>query len=81
MSVNVKIHACEVHFDDARPEIGHLSGRIGLDGCLGVLYHHHTVAVVSIGNGESCFGKAVKERLLCVAIILKSLVIIEVVTG
>ena len=79
MTVHLKVHSLEVALDDACLEIGCGASGISLHLSLGVLHHHHTVLVISVGYGESCLGQTVEESLLSVAIVLESLVIVEVV--
>ena len=81
MSVNVEIHSSEVHLDDAGAEVSHLANGVGLHGSLCVLHHDHAVLVIGIGDGESRLGQSVEESLLGIAIVLKGLVIIEVITS
>ena len=79
MTVDVEVHAGEVHLDDARTEVSHLTDRVSLDGSLRVLHHDHAVLVIGIRDGESRLWQTVEESLLCIAVVLKRLVIIEVV--
>ena len=79
MVVDVKVHPFEVTLYYSCLEVGHRACGVGLHCRLGVLCHHHTVAVVGVGYCEGCLWKTVEERLLCVAVVLESLVIVEVV--
>ena len=81
VTVDVEIHAGEVHLDDARAEVSHLTDGIGLDSGLRVLHHDHAVLVVGIGDGEGALGQSVEEGLLGIAVVLECLVIVEVVAG
>ena len=79
MAVHLKVHSLEVALDDACLEVGCGASGISLHLSLCVLHHHHAVLVVGVGYGESCLGQTVEESLLSVAIVLESLVIVEVV--
>ena len=81
MTVNIQIHTFEVTFQQTSLEISHRPGGVGLDSCLRVLHHHHSVFVVGIDNRKSCFGQLIEEGFLRVAVVLEGLVIIQVVTG
>src|SRR3712207_8406865 len=61
-------------------KVGHAAGGVSLHGGLGVLYHHHAVLVVGIGNGKSALRQAVEKCFLGVTVVLKRLVIIQMVT-
>ena len=79
--VDVEIHSLEVHFDDASLKVGITLDRIGFHRSLRVLYHDHAVLVIGVGDGKGIFRQSVKEHLLGVAIVLKRLMIIQMVTG
>ena len=78
-SVNLEIHSAEVTFKYLSLKVGHASDRICLNLSLGVLHHHHAVLVVGVGYGESCLWQTVEEGLLSVAVVLETLVIVEMV--
>ena len=66
---------------DLGMEICHSADRICLNCSLGVLNHHHTVLVIGIGDSKSRLGQHVEECFLCVTIVLKGLMIVQMVTG
>ena len=78
-SVYFQVHSLEVAFQDACLKISHRAGGVGLNGSLGVLNHEHSVFVVGVSNGESGLRKSVEERLLCVAVVLESLVVVKMI--
>ena len=79
MAVDVEVHTGEVHLYDACAEVGHLTDRISFDRSLRVLNHDHAVLVIGIRDGEGRLGQPVEESLLRVAIVLESLMIVQMV--
>ena len=79
MSVDVEIHTLEVALDDSTSEVSHRASRVGLDSCLRVLYHEQSVFVVGIRDSEGIFVQTVEEDFLGIAVILNSLMIVEMV--
>ena len=61
-------------------EVSHAAYRVGLHLSLRVLHHNHAVLVVGVGDGEGRFGQHVEESLLRVAVVLESLVIVEMIS-
>ena len=78
-AVYLKIHALEMTLQQTSFEVGHCACGIGLHRGFGILHHHHSVLVVGVGYGESRLGQTVEESLLGVAVVLESLMIIEMV--
>ena len=79
MAIDFEVHSFEVALDDMGTEVCHGSGRVGLHLCLGVLDHHTAVFVIGIGNGEGIFRQVVEKSFLGIAIILESLMIVQMV--
>ena len=68
-------------FQYAGTEISHRTGRVSLHLCFAVLHHHHTVLVIGIGDSKSRLGQHVEKCFLCVTIVFKGLMIVQMVTG
>ena len=67
--------------DDFRLEVSCLLNGIGLDSCLRVLYHDHSVLVIDVGDGERIRWEIVEKLFLCFYVIFECLVIIQVITS
>ena len=52
---------------------------VGVDAGAGVLGHHQTVLVVSVGYGEGVGFETVEEALLGVAVVVEGLVVVDMV--
>ena len=76
MTIHLEVHALEMTLNDTSTEIGHLTNGIGLHLGFRVLYHHHAVLVVSIGNGKGILGQTIEESLLGVTIVLEGFMIV-----
>ena len=81
LAIDLEIHALEVTFDDLGPKVSHRTGGVGLNLCLTVLYHHSSVLVVGIGNGEGVLVESVEESLLGIAVVLEGTMIIQMVAS
>ena len=79
--VDIQQHPFESVFQYFPLEIGQGTQRVGCCFRFGVLYHNHTVLIILVGQRKSCFGQIVKECFLCLEIILKSLVVIQMIAG
>ena len=78
-TINFEQHTFERLFKDLSFIIGRGSRGIRFDTSLCILHHNWPVLIVGVGDSKSVFTQTVKERLLSVAIILKSFMIVEVV--
>ena len=78
-AVDFEIHAAEVTFKDLCLEVSHCACGVCLHRSLRVLHHHHAVLVVGIRYGERCLRQLVEECLLCIAVVLKRLVVVQMV--
>ncbi len=79
MAVEVEVHTLEVALYDVCYVVGGGACGVRLHGGLRVLRHYHAVLVVGIGDGEGTLRQVVEELLLCVAVVLERLVVVEVV--
>ena len=66
-------------FDNPGTEVSHRAGGIGLDGCLGILYHKQAVLVVGVGDGKGILAQTIEEGFLGIAVVLHGLVIVQMV--
>ena len=80
-TIDLEIHSLEVTFQDAGAEVGHRTGGIGLHGSAGVLHHEQSVLVVEVRDSKRCLGQHVEEGLLGIAVVLESLMIIQMIAG
>ena len=78
-AVDVEQHAFDAFFQDASFVVCRAARGIGAHGGRRVLHHHAAVLVVGVGDGESVSTEMVEECLFRIAVVLKSLVVIEVV--
>ena len=67
-------------FYDAGSIVCHALCRVSLDSSLGVLGHYEAVLVINIGDSKGLFIQAVKESFLGIAVVLESLMIIQMIS-
>lgn len=79
--VDPEKHPLKALLDDAAGVIGYLPAGICDHLCLCVLHHHHSVAVVNVGDGVCLWTEVVEEQLLASEILGESLVIVEMVVS
>ena len=80
LSVNAEQHAVETFLENLAAMVSHGLRRICKDFGTCVLCHDESVLVVSVGDSKSLFAQAIEEPFLGVAVVVKSLVVINMVT-
>ena len=80
LASHLQIHTLKTLVQDASLEVGSRMKRIRLHLRLAILHHNHTIAVVCIHHSKGILRQSIKESLLCIAIIVKRPMVVQMVT-
>ena len=80
MTIHLQEHSLKTLLQNPAFEIGCATHGISFHLGPCILYHHHAILVIGIGNGKSLARQSIKECLLGIAIVLKGLMVIQMIT-